>query len=779
MDQEPWRGEPWFGEYAIVRRLRQGNRKMVALVKKYDGDDTVYASKMTQVACLSIKDRHATLREADLLQRLTHTNIVGYVDSFLEAESFVIVMEYCEDGDLKQVCDYSLQLGHTISQFWIRYWTHQTLCGLAYVHSRNCLHRDLKTSNIFLRNKGSEVKLGDFGVSNTMEDAHCKSCVGTPSYMSPEICQNIPYTQSVDMWSIGIILYELSVLRLPFEGASLLGLIHAINTGTYEALPYPAGPIIDALLEKEPDKRPTAADMMAHPWFLSMDPRDEPPCPVLTLHTPPVVPFIPTFIPEQCTTGTLSGLCLDSSRVVSRTSPRPSDRGERTPGPHRSGWERAEDAERKMGIRATRDTDECPRSRSGRRDNESTADQQSVIVPEDAQDIFAGLSYPCPIEECSAGTIVAHPRSPPPAYVRPPLVPPPTTTPTIVSPTMMRTTNTTRASVPPSTTTSPHVITTAGGLDTHHRRRSDANMRGVPDPVPLDADGAPQQARQKLPRYPCPLADAHFGAPNTATLDDSIETTATYPNGTSTVSTLRTTKRNRFSPLNMSQGTNFSLSGSTSTTMFPTDVFNVHESSQTLFTMSNWEDTVHQNCILRQELAQKGPPMASSVNMSTIAPSLSKRDTPNENRRKHRARYVNGTAFPSVKVKKETSNSTMVNGNVGVSKGKKGESPCVNGQWHDCGAGGYIGSGDEDVLLSHRWSENHEPTISLFQKRTPRFPRRLQPIKGEESPSPKDKEYLGSKRALRAPLSASPSGGAGRLRTRLDGLLTAKLFGRT
>jgi len=86
------------------------------------------------------------------------------------------------------------------------------------MHSNNILHRDLKTLNIFLT-KDNKIKLGDLGVAKILEDPEnfVTSKVGTPYYLSPEVCEDRPYNNKSDIWSLGCILYELCSLHHPFE----------------------------------------------------------------------------------------------------------------------------------------------------------------------------------------------------------------------------------------------------------------------------------------------------------------------------------------------------------------------------------------------------------------------------------------------------------------------------------------------------------------------------------------------------------------------------------
>lgn len=94
-------------------------------------------------------------------------------------------------------------------------WFLQICFALDYVHQQKILHRDIKTTNIFVTSSGA-VKLGDFGISKLLENTEdaAMTVVGTPYYMSPEVCQSKPYTYKSDVWALGCVLYELCSLEV-------------------------------------------------------------------------------------------------------------------------------------------------------------------------------------------------------------------------------------------------------------------------------------------------------------------------------------------------------------------------------------------------------------------------------------------------------------------------------------------------------------------------------------------------------------------------------------
>jgi NIMA (never in mitosis gene a)-related kinase 1/4/5 len=145
---------------------------------------------------------------------------------------------------------------------------------MKYVHDRKILHRDLKTQNIFLTANG-DIKIGDFGIARVLQDTlDCaQTAIGTPYYLSPEICQEKPYNQKSDIWSLGCILYELVTLKHAFDANSMKGLVLKILRGSYPSIPTTYSnelrDLISEMLTRDPAKRPSVKKILEKDFLSS------------------------------------------------------------------------------------------------------------------------------------------------------------------------------------------------------------------------------------------------------------------------------------------------------------------------------------------------------------------------------------------------------------------------------------------------------------------------------------------------------------------------------
>ncbi|KAE8277276.1 Serine/threonine-protein kinase Nek5 [Larimichthys crocea] len=256
--------------YEVVRQIGQGAFGKAFLVRDKDGGgDRQSVVKQIDLRKMSAREKDASNKEVTLLSKMRHPNIVTFISSFQERGSLFIVMEYCDGGDLMKKINQQRGVHFTEEQ--IISWFVQICLGLKHIHDRKILHRDIKAQNIFLTNGGMKVKLGDFGIArmlnNTMELA--RTCVGTPYYLSPEICESRPYNNKTDIWSLGCVLYELCTLRHPFDGSSLRQLVSKICRGRYNPVPsrysYELRLLLTQLFKVNPRDRPSVSSVLKRP----------------------------------------------------------------------------------------------------------------------------------------------------------------------------------------------------------------------------------------------------------------------------------------------------------------------------------------------------------------------------------------------------------------------------------------------------------------------------------------------------------------------------------
>lgn len=218
--------------------------------------------KKIDIAKLSEQEKKDTIKEAKILEVLNHPNIIRFKEVYKTKKGqLCIVMDYADGGDLQGKIKAQREKGGYLSEQVILDWFTQICLAMKHCHDRKILHRDLKAQNIFLSGNGI-VKLGDFGIakvlSSTVEKA--VTIVGTPYYLSPEIIQNSPYNFKSDIWSLGVLLYEMCALQPPFNGSNIHMLAMQIVRGQFPPLPsvfsYELRGLITSLMKQDPNLRP-------------------------------------------------------------------------------------------------------------------------------------------------------------------------------------------------------------------------------------------------------------------------------------------------------------------------------------------------------------------------------------------------------------------------------------------------------------------------------------------------------------------------------------------
>ena len=169
--------------YREIQQIGRGSYGYAMLVESKQNKQKFIAKKIP-IEMLTTKEKEAAFQEAQILKSLQHHNIVSYQHSFVNKGTLIIVMEYCGSGDISIYIKKAKEKEMHLEEDTIMNWFSQMCLGLDYVHKKRILHRDLKTSNIFVTDDQC-VKIGDFGISKVLQSTfdEAMSVVGTPFYM--------------------------------------------------------------------------------------------------------------------------------------------------------------------------------------------------------------------------------------------------------------------------------------------------------------------------------------------------------------------------------------------------------------------------------------------------------------------------------------------------------------------------------------------------------------------------------------------------------------------
>ncbi|XP_072333186.1 serine/threonine-protein kinase Nek3 isoform X2 [Scyliorhinus torazame] len=254
--------------YTVLKIIGEGSFGRALLVQKHN-ESQQYVMKEIHLS-KNASGLQRSRREAILLAKMKHPNIVAFLDSFEADGHLYIVMEYCDGGDLTQRL--LQQKERLFPEEMVLNLFVQICLGMKHIHDKRVLHRDIKSKNIFLTKNGV-VKLGDFGSAHLLNSpmAFAHTYVGTPYYVSPEIWENKPYNNKSDIWALGCVLYELCTLRHPFQSNSWKNLILKICNGSYTPIPrqysYELQYVIKQMFKRNPKDRPSVSTILARNCF--------------------------------------------------------------------------------------------------------------------------------------------------------------------------------------------------------------------------------------------------------------------------------------------------------------------------------------------------------------------------------------------------------------------------------------------------------------------------------------------------------------------------------
>jgi NIMA (never in mitosis gene a)-related kinase len=247
-------------KYKIEDHIGDGSTGSVDLVKeKKTGKH--YAMKTVSIDPNDIKKKKEE-DEVKFYMGLKLPTILELKDYKIEENKLYIILEYAENGTLSSFLRDNSEF---LSKDQILDWCTELFVGLYIIHSRNLMHRDIKTDNLFIC-KNQVLKIGDFGIAKATEKGLANTLCGTPYYMAPEVFKLKEYNDKVDIWAAGIVIYEMIMKEKPFDGQTNDEIKKKVLANSYKKIPETVPQELRILVEKtlrgNSNERYSAADIL-------------------------------------------------------------------------------------------------------------------------------------------------------------------------------------------------------------------------------------------------------------------------------------------------------------------------------------------------------------------------------------------------------------------------------------------------------------------------------------------------------------------------------------
>ena len=246
------------GGFGSVWKVRHKITKQIFAIKVINKDSIVKQNMVEQ-----------TNREIEIMYKLDHPHIIKLYSHFEDDEDFCLIMQIASKGQLYSIIKRLKRLDQRTAAQYMR----EVISAIKYLHTRNppIIHRDIKPENILLDQEG-RCKLADFGWSNFEEgNKFRETYCGTPEYLAPEMVTKSGHNESVDIWALGVLLFEMLTGRTPFnftgDRIQLFNNIKTLRIVWTDDFPQLAKDLVGRILRLNPKDRLTLDQIMNHQWF--------------------------------------------------------------------------------------------------------------------------------------------------------------------------------------------------------------------------------------------------------------------------------------------------------------------------------------------------------------------------------------------------------------------------------------------------------------------------------------------------------------------------------
>jgi len=249
-------GEGSFGKVSLVRHNKTGSQYAIKQISKLNKNNQ--------------EGKTYFRREIEIMYKIHQSNVVRLFSHFEDNEYCYFVMEYVENGNL--FCQPQWKNNHCFLSTDVAKIIKEVICAVYYLHNMNppIIHRDIKPENVLI-DKDGVAKLTDFGWSNYVDSKEIRSTYcGTPVYLAPEMIKEIGHDEHLDIWCIGVLLFELLTGNVPFKGKDIQSLnnnILSLKISWPKDIDPIAKNLIFKILKPNPNERISLRDMLKHPFF--------------------------------------------------------------------------------------------------------------------------------------------------------------------------------------------------------------------------------------------------------------------------------------------------------------------------------------------------------------------------------------------------------------------------------------------------------------------------------------------------------------------------------